>query len=287
MQVTSGVKRPLQLALACWLGFAVLLLAAYWLPVAKWADGWAVEGFLNLTQPWLRDLAHAVARLADPGPFAVWTALLASIALYRRRPRHALAVILLLGGANFTTQVLKLVLANSRQHDFLGHAQLGSTAFPSGHATASMALAFAAVLVAPQARRTVVAVAGALFALGVSESVMLLGWHFPSDVAGGFLVATACALTTLAGLRAAEERWPERTGRDAALRAIGELDIRHVTMVAAGFVAAAFVGLAVAAGSQTFQFADRHTVAVVAAVVVAAMAAVLPVSMAALGTRRP
>src|SRR5215212_2422421 len=285
--MTSGVKRPLQLAVACWLAFAGVLVVAYWLPVAKWADGWAVEGFLNLSQPWLRDLAHAVAKLADPGPFAIWTALLASIALYRRRPRHALAVILLLGGANFATQVLKLILAHSRHHDFLGHAQLGSTAFPSGHATASMALAFAAVLVAPQARRAAVAVAGALFALGVSESVMLLGWHFPSDVAGGFLVATACALTTLAALRAADQRWPERTGREAALRAIGDLDRRRAALLVAGFAAAAFAGLAVAAGSQTLQFADRHTVAVGAAVVVAAMAAVLPVSVAALGTRRP
>lgn len=284
--MTSGVKRPLQLALACWVAFAIVLVVAYWLPVAKWADGWAVEGFLNLSQPWLRSLAHAVAKLADPGPFAIWTALLASIALYRRRPRHALAVILLLGGANFTTQVLKVVLGHSRHHDFLGHAQLGSTAFPSGHATASMALAFTAVLVVPQARRGAVAVLGALFALGVSESVMLLGWHFPSDVAGGFLVATASALTTLAALRAAEQRWPERTGRDAALRAIGDLDRRRAAFVLAGFVVAAVAGLAVAAGSQTLQFADRHTVAVVAAVVVAAMAAVLPVSVAALGTPR-
>jgi membrane-associated phospholipid phosphatase len=266
--------------------FGVLLVAAYAVPVAKWADGWAVEGFLNLQQPWLMHLGHAVAKLADPGPYALWTVALACIALYRARPRHALAVILLLGGANLTTQVLKVLLAHPRNHDFLGHAQLGSHAFPSGHATASMSLAFAAVLVAPAAWRGAVAVSGALFALAVSESVMLLAWHFPSDVAGGYLVATASALVTLAGLRAADERWPERTGRDAALRVIGALDVRRAAVVVVGFVAAALIGLAIAAGDRTLHFADRHTVAVVAAVVVAAMAAVLPVSVAALGTRR-
>src|SRR4051812_47947486 len=98
--MTSGVKRPLQLAAACWVAFGVVLVAAYALPAAQWADGWAVEGFLNLQRPWLMHVGHGVAKLADPGPYALWTVALACVALYRRRPRHALAVIVLLGGAN-------------------------------------------------------------------------------------------------------------------------------------------------------------------------------------------
>jgi membrane-associated phospholipid phosphatase len=285
--MTPGVKRPLQLAAACWVAFGALLVAAYWIPFTRWADGWAVEGFLNLQRPRLDDVATVVAKLADPGPFALWTAALAGIALYRRRPRHALAVVLLLGGANLLTQGLKLVLEYPRHHAFLGHAQLGDQAFPSGHATASMALAFAAVLVAPQVWRPLVAVGGALFALGVSESVMLLAWHFPSDVAGGFLVATSCALVTLAALRAAENRWPERTGREAAKRAIRAADPRGAAAVVAGFVLAALAGVAAAAGDRTLHFADHHTLAVLATAAVAAMAAALPVSLAALGARRP
>src|SRR6478672_7882936 len=110
--MTSGWKRPLQLAAACWVAFAALLVAAYWIPFGKWADGWAVEGFLNLQRPALDGVASFVAKLANPGPYAVWTVALAAIALYRRRPRHALAVILLVGGANLLTQTLKLVLAH-------------------------------------------------------------------------------------------------------------------------------------------------------------------------------
>jgi membrane-associated phospholipid phosphatase len=275
------------LAGACWIAFAVVLAGAYWLPAGKWADGWAVDGFLNLRGSWLNGLATFVAKLADPAPFALWTAALAGIALYRRRPRHALAVILLLGGANLLSQTLKLLLVHPRNHAFLGHAQLGAHAFPSGHATASMALALAAVLVAPHAWRPLVAVGGALFALGVSESVMLLGWHFPSDVAGGYLVATSSALVTLAALRAAERRWPERTGREAAKRAIRQLDLRRGALFVGAFVLAALAGLAAAAGDRALHFADRHTTAVVAAVAVAAMTAVLPASVAALGARRP
>jgi membrane-associated phospholipid phosphatase len=265
--------------------FAVLLLAAYFLPLGKWADGWAVEGFLRLERPWLEDVAAFVAKLANPGPYAIWTAVLAAIALYRRRPRHALAVILLIGGANLTTQVLKVLLAHPRHHDFLGEAQLAAKAFPSGHATASMALAFAAVLVAPVAWRPFVAVAGALFALAVSESVMLLAWHFPSDIAGGYLVAGSSALVTLAALRAAEERWPLRSGRDAARRAIRTVDPRRAALLVAGFVVATLAGVVAAAGGSALQFADRHTTAVAAAAAIAAMAAVLPVSVSALGAR--
>jgi len=284
--MTSSSKRLLLLAAACWVTFGVLLVIAYWLPVAAWADGWAVRGFLNLHRPWLVDLASAVARLADPGPFAIWTVLLAGVALYRKQPRHALAVIVLLGGANVLTQTLKVALAHERWHEFLGNAQLSAASFPSGHATAAMALAFAAVLVAPAAWRPVVAVCGAIFALAVSESIMLLAWHFPSDVAGGFLVATACALTTVAALQIAEERWPERTGRDAARRAIKGVDPQRTSTVVAGFVVAALAGIAIAAGQHTVRFADHHTTAVVAVVAVAAMAAALPVSVAALGARR-
>jgi membrane-associated phospholipid phosphatase len=282
----SGVKRPLRLAAACWVAFGAVLVAAYWIPFTRWADGWAVDGFIHVHNQRLNDIANVVAKLANPVPYAVWTVALAAIALYRRRPRHALAVILLVGCANLLTQGLKVLLEHPRYHDFLGHAQLGASAFPSGHATASMALAFAAVLLAPQAWRPLVAVGGALFALGVSESVMLLAWHFPSDVAGGFLVATSSALVTLAALRAAGERWPERTGRKAAKRALGAADPYAAAAIVAAFVVALLAGVTVAAGERTLEFADRHTLAVLAAVAVAAMAAALPASVAALGARR-
>ena len=284
--MVSGWKRPLLLAGACWVAFAVLLVVAYWLPFARWADGWSIEGLIRLQSPALDWLANRTAKLADPVPFAIATVALTCVALYRGRPRHAVAVLVLLVGASVTTQTLKVLVEHPRYHDFLGKAQLGPDAFPSGHATAAMSLAFAAVLVAPAAKRPLVALLGGVFALAVSESVMLLAWHFPSDVAGGFLVATAVALMTVAALRAAEARWPQRAGRDAARRVIGDIDLRRTGAVVGGFVLAAMVGLIVAAGERTLHFADRHTTAVVAVVVVAAMAAMLPVTVAALGPRR-
>jgi membrane-associated phospholipid phosphatase len=245
-----------------------------------------VEGLLNLHRPWLTNIATHVAHLANPLPFALLTVLLAAVALARGRPRHALAAIVLLGGASILAQTLKVLLQHSRHHGFLGDAQINAVAFPSGHATASMSLAFAAVLVAPAAWRPLAAIGGALFALGVSEAVMLLAWHFPSDVVGGFLVATASALMVLAGLRAAEARWPERTGRQAAKRAIGNPELLRVALLVAGFVTAALAGVAITAGDRTLSYAGRHTSAVFAVVSVAALAAALPVAIAGLSTRR-
>jgi membrane-associated phospholipid phosphatase len=282
----SGWKRPLVLALFCWGLFVCVLVTAYWFGPARWADGWAVDGFLNLQRSWLTHIATAVAHLANPVPFAIWTALLAGIALRHRGPRHALAVLVLLVGSNVIAQTLKVVLEHPRPHDFLGHAQVGATSFPSGHATAAMAIAFAALLIAPPAWRAWVALGGGVFALAVSESIMFLAWHFPSDVVGGFLVATACTLMTVAGLRAAEQRWPQRTGREAARRAIRGIDPIAGVGVVSAFVVAALLGVAIAAGHGAVAFADRHTVAVAAVVGVAAMSAVLPASVAALGGRR-
>lgn len=279
-------KRPLLLAAGCWVAFGAVLAAAYALPVVRWADGWAVNGFLNMETPRLEGFARAVAHLADPLPFALATCALAAVALTRGRPRHALGALFLLGGANVTSQVLKVLLAHERAHDFLGQAQIAAAAFPSGHATASMSLAFAAVLVAPAAWRPLVAVIGTLFALAVSESILLLAWHFPSDVAGGYLIATSFACLVVAALRAADRRWPERTGREAARRVLGPNPFARTAGAFVAFGLGAAGWLVLNAGDRALAFADRHTAVVAAVLGVAAMATTLPSAVAALSLRR-
>jgi membrane-associated phospholipid phosphatase len=280
------LRRPLLLASACWAAFAGVLAAAYWLPAGRWFDGWAVDGFLGLQQAWLDPWAKRVAHLADPAPFTLIAAALVAIAVMRGRYRAALAVAFLTAGSNVTTQVLQHVLAHPRHHEFLGGAQVQSVAFPSGHATASMSIALAAVLVSPAVARPFVAGAGALFTLAISESIMLLGWHFPSDVLGGYLVATSFACVALAAVGAADARWPARTGRDAARRALGRVALAWTSAAVLSVSAGAGVAAVLLARERVVQFAQAHTTALAAVLGVAALAAALPAAVAGLATRR-
>ena len=65
-----------------------------------------------------------------------------------------------------------------------------------------------AVLVAPARLRPLVASIGALYAVAVGFALLILAWHMPSDVLGGYLMATLWAALAVAALRAAERRWP-------------------------------------------------------------------------------
>jgi hypothetical protein len=57
--------------------------------------------------------------------------------------------------------------------------------------TAAMALALCLVLVAPARLRPSAAVLGGLFAAVQGYGVLLLGWHYPSDVLAACTIATA------------------------------------------------------------------------------------------------
>ncbi|HEY6472231.1 MAG TPA: phosphatase PAP2 family protein, partial [Acidimicrobiales bacterium] len=85
---------------------------------------------------------------------------------------------------------------------------LHTPSWPSGHTTAAMSLAFASVLAVPARLRPPAAALGALLGIAVGYSVMATGMHYPSDVVGGFLVATIWTLLTVAALLAAEQWRP-------------------------------------------------------------------------------
>jgi membrane-associated phospholipid phosphatase len=60
--------------------------------------------------------------------------------------------------------------------------------------------------------RPVVAIVGAAFAIAVGCALLILAAHMPSDVLGGYLVAILWTALAVAGLRAAERRWPSGRG---------------------------------------------------------------------------
>lgn len=193
--------------------FLVLLALAYGSAQARWLDAAALQGFLDLQGPVVKSASQQLVKLGNPVPFALLGAGLAGVALARGRPRVALLVVALLGLTSVSSQLLKALLAYPRAEGQIAEAHVAPAAFPSGHATAAMTLAIALVVVMPARLRVPAALVGSALALGVSFSIVSLGWHLPSDAVAGFLLATGWALVLLAALRAADAIYPERAGR--------------------------------------------------------------------------
>lgn len=130
----------------------------------------------------------------------------------RRTARPFLAV----GAALVTTEALKAVLP---QLTAAGWA-LGGGSFPSGHTTVAAALSLAAVQAAPPRwRRHLVGPATAWTVL-VATATITLGWHRPSDVVAGLVVASAWA-RWVGGARAAIPRALARRAAGLAGLAVG------------------------------------------------------------------
>ena len=201
---------PLLAAAACALAAVVVWLTAYHLSPFEAIDQRTFDGFLGLSRPATAGWATRFSHLADPGPFALFAAALVLVALARRRLRTAVVVAIVLAGSNVSTQLLKPALA--KPEVFPG---VETATWPSGHATAAMALVLCLLLVVPLRLRPAAAAFGGLFALAVVYSILILGHHEPSDILGGFLMAGAWTALGVAALRALA---PERAVRAAARR---------------------------------------------------------------------
>jgi membrane-associated phospholipid phosphatase len=202
----------------------VIALALTWVVAALVGpthvkDAVALHDFTLLGGPRLDDLANALLFLLDPLLYTLWGLALVAVALRRRRPLLALAVAFVLGLAPLTAELLKPLLAHP--HAWVAGDWVKAASWPSGHASAVTALVLCAILVAPRRLRPLVAGLGVTFAVAVGLSLLILAWHLPSDVVGGYLVGTLWVALALAGLRAADARSRSRRLRGGALAASG------------------------------------------------------------------
>ena len=205
---SSGPAGALAICGLCLLALALIWVLAALVPAVHFRDAVALHDFTRLGRPSVDWVANHLVHLLEPALFILWGVALVSLALARERPRTALAVVAVMGLAPLTSETLKPLLAHP--HASVGAAFIGSASWPSGHSTAALALALSAVLVAPPSLRAVTAALAAVFALAVGISLLVLAWHMPSDVLGGYLVATFWTALAVAILRAAERRWPSR-----------------------------------------------------------------------------
>jgi membrane-associated phospholipid phosphatase len=213
------VRVPLFAALACFVALALTAVLALAVPAAHRPDASLLHAFMSFEGTRVREPLLLVISLCDPIPYAFAGLCLCAVAVAQGRWWRAGAVAALFAVTGIATQIAKHVLATGRYDAFLERfdGQIGSAAFPSGHATAAMTLALCAVLVAPRSWRTIAVVAGWAFAAAMGYALLVLSQHYPSDVLGGYLMAGMWTALALAGLHAIEKTpahvrpwWPNR-----------------------------------------------------------------------------
>lgn len=274
-----SAREALLAALLCLVGLVVAYLITAHVPAARVRDAAALRGFVSLGHPTAPDLASIVLALVNPWTITAAVLVAMAVAIRRGRPRVALAVPVIVAGSVFSAEVLKPLLAVP--HDFvLPGDQIVAASWPSGHSTAAMSMALAAVLVAPRRMRPVVATIGGILVLAVGFSLLILAWHMPSDVIGGFLLSGLWTSTAVAAVRAVDARHPPRTGR-AAIERAWQASSPGRTLPLLGLLCLA-VAVAVLLATHPLAFADAHRSVVAFAVAITVVAATIVGALTAL-----
>lgn len=125
------------------------------------------------------------------------------VAVLRRRWGLAGQVVVLIAGANLTTQLVKDYLLD--RPGYLDGWRYADNTLPSGHTTVAASVAAALLLVVPRRWRPLTALGGAAYTLLIGFSTLVGRWHRPSDVAAAVLVVLAwgtlvCAFTPATGM---------------------------------------------------------------------------------------
>jgi membrane-associated phospholipid phosphatase len=216
--VARNLKTPLAGWFVCTAGLIFVALLAYGTGSAQRIDSALLARLV--TEPATRagTLATGLTFFGNLPALLLLTGLACAIGWARGRPRRVAAALVVVAGANLTTQALKLALSHPGAREILGAENIAWDGFPSGHVTAAASLAIAFAFVVPERLLPSVAGLGACFAAAMGWAVLVLNWHYPSDVAGGILVAGSWGFAVLASLRfAAAARGPAQLGRRAAI----------------------------------------------------------------------
>jgi membrane-associated phospholipid phosphatase len=218
-----NVKGPLFAAIACAAAIAPLAVLAYSFGPVQRVD---VHVMVRLSRE--TGLGHALAaalvNLGDLASLLILLAAVCALGWKLGRRREVLAAVVVVAGANLTTQLLKVTLEHARSKAFEHGVGLPwANSFPSGHTTAVASIAVVVLLVVPARHRLAALLAGATLTAAVGFSVVILAWHYPSDVLGGLLVVGAWGFAALAYLRF-------RTDRDRAVSTETRRPSRHLVV---------------------------------------------------------
>jgi undecaprenyl-diphosphatase len=188
-----GARKPIVVSFA--VSFLCFVLLAWW------ANSGRSLGF----DLWLRAAVHTFASPALTSAMLVVTTLGSELFLLplgamvvwrltatgRRRQAIVLAAVSL--GAEVTCQLLKVAFQRPRPAVFFGLPPAQTYSFPSGHAFVSTVFygLLAGILLSRGKRGPIVVIVALLIGL----SRVYLGYHYPSDVLGGWALAIITVIT--------------------------------------------------------------------------------------------
>jgi membrane-associated phospholipid phosphatase len=215
---TAARLLPL-LALVCALGFVATFLVAL-----HTGRGFHDDDVLfrhvsgNAALPVRATGAARALLLAIDGAFVLAAlALLVALALVQKQLARAVAAVAIVICSVGSVELLKHGLPHLDSAIPPGRPPT----FPSGHTSIAVSLGLALVVAAPSVVRPAAALIGAAYAGGVGLSLILLGWHFPSDVVASFFVCGFWAAAIAAALPGAVARPAiSRTGALVAVAAV-------------------------------------------------------------------
>ncbi|NMF86052.1 phosphatase PAP2 family protein [Nodosilinea sp. P-1105] len=174
---------------------AALMTLGFVVATDRTLPAWDTAFLLRLHRYATPQLNQFMAIATDMGTF--WGVLPVSVGmiglgLWQGQRRAAAFLGLVMGGSACLNMVAKLLWHRVRPSLWEGIPLHSDFSFPSGHATYSMALVLALILIYWHTpRRPWLVLFGGLFVLFVGFSRVYLGVHFPSDIVGGWLLATA------------------------------------------------------------------------------------------------
>ena len=190
----------------------------------------------SIGQARVENVVNTVLNTISALSLVVATAVVGFIALIRRRIAVAVGAVLLIVGANLTTQVLKQLIYRPDLGIDPERAAAGNS-LPSGHTTIVAAVAAALVLVLPPQHRGTGGVLGALFTALAGIATLSADWHRPSDAVAALLVVGGWACAAGLFIVGAQRRHGDVTYGPPSLFAVVALTVAGLVLLSGAALA--------------------------------------------------